>query len=102
MELSATMVVEIGKNWVEADADTAEAIDFMEYYAREGLRYSQETPLVKINGEDNHQVIYHLELVLLFHHEFPSCHNNRYDNSCTCYRQHSCFETSIRYTSHSI
>lgn len=56
MELSATMVVEIGKNWVEADADTAEAIDFMEYYAREGLRYSQETPLMRINGEDNHQV----------------------------------------------
>lgn len=55
MELSATMVVEIGKNWVEADADVAEAIDFLEYYAREGLRYSQETPLVKINGEDNHQ-----------------------------------------------
>src|SRR4051794_34773169 len=26
-ELSAMMVVEVGKNWVEADADTAEAID---------------------------------------------------------------------------
>ena len=33
-EFSATMVMEVGKSWVEADADTAEAIDFMEYYAR--------------------------------------------------------------------
>lgn len=54
MELNAVMVCEVGKNWVEADADTAEAIDFLEFYAREGMRYSEETPLVKIAGEDNH------------------------------------------------
>lgn len=34
-EFSATMVLEVGKSWVEADGDTAEAIDFMEYYARQ-------------------------------------------------------------------
>ena len=34
-ELAATMALEIGKTWVEADADTAEAIDFCEFYARE-------------------------------------------------------------------
>lgn len=28
-EFSATMVMEIGKNWGEADGDTAEAIDFL-------------------------------------------------------------------------
>jgi 1-pyrroline-5-carboxylate dehydrogenase len=28
-EFSAMMVLEVGKNWVEADIDTAEAIDFM-------------------------------------------------------------------------
>lgn len=33
-EFSAWMVFEVGKSWVEADADTAEAIDFLEYYAR--------------------------------------------------------------------
>src|SRR6266567_3285936 len=32
---SATMVYEAGKTWPEADGDTAEAIDFLEYYARE-------------------------------------------------------------------
>ncbi len=37
-EFSALMVLEAGKTWVEADADTAEAIDFMEFYGREMLR----------------------------------------------------------------
>ncbi|GIL13901.1 MAG: L-glutamate gamma-semialdehyde dehydrogenase [Chloroflexota bacterium] len=37
-EFSATMVLEVGKSWAEADADTAEAIDFMEYYARQAIR----------------------------------------------------------------
>lgn len=42
-EFSAVMVLEAGKNWVEADADTAEAIDFLEYYAREILRIADST-----------------------------------------------------------
>ncbi|MGP1345910.1 MAG: proline dehydrogenase family protein [Phycisphaerales bacterium] len=33
-ELSAVMIKEAGKTWREADADTCEAIDFCEYYAR--------------------------------------------------------------------
>ena len=32
---NAWMIYEVGKSWAEADGDTAEAIDFMEYYARE-------------------------------------------------------------------
>lgn len=46
-EFSAMMVLEAGKNWVEADADTAEAIDFMEFYAREALRFAGKQPLIK-------------------------------------------------------
>ena len=53
-EFSAMMVYEEGKNWVEADADTAEAIDFMEYYSREMLRYAEGYPLVKIPTETNY------------------------------------------------
>lgn len=34
-DFNAAMVLEAGKSWVEADADTAEAIDFMDYYARQ-------------------------------------------------------------------
>ena len=34
-EFSALMTKEVGKPWPEADADTAEAIDFLEYYGRQ-------------------------------------------------------------------
>ena len=33
-ECNAWLVLEAGKNWPEAEADTCEAIDFCEYYAR--------------------------------------------------------------------
>ena len=46
-ELSAWMIHEVAKTWAEADGDTAEAIDFCEFYAREMLRYAGEQPLVK-------------------------------------------------------
>jgi 1-pyrroline-5-carboxylate dehydrogenase len=50
-EFSAWMVYEVGKNWAEADADTAECIDFCEFYAREAMRLSRvETP-VQLPGE---------------------------------------------------
>ncbi len=53
-ELSAWMIYEVAKSWAEADGDTAEAIDFCEFYARELLRYAGDQPLVKLQGEDNH------------------------------------------------
>ncbi|MBK8382002.1 MAG: L-glutamate gamma-semialdehyde dehydrogenase [Ignavibacteria bacterium] len=52
-EFSAMMVYEVGKNWAEADGDTAEAIDFMEYYAREMLRYDEGMSVVSSPGEKN-------------------------------------------------
>ncbi|MHC4606065.1 MAG: L-glutamate gamma-semialdehyde dehydrogenase [Planctomycetota bacterium] len=51
--VSATMVVECGKSWVEADADTAESIDFLEFYGREALRYDEPKPLTLVPGEKN-------------------------------------------------
>jgi 1-pyrroline-5-carboxylate dehydrogenase len=56
-EFSAVMVYEVGKTWPEADADTAEAIDFIEFYAREMLRYAAKQPVTKISGEKN-EVVY--------------------------------------------
>lgn len=53
-ELSALMVYEVSKTWAEADGDTAEAIDFCEFYGREMLRWSEEQPLTRIPGENNH------------------------------------------------
>ena len=52
-ELSAWMVLEVGKTWGEADGDTAEAIDFCDFYAREMLRYAAPQPITKIEGEVN-------------------------------------------------
>jgi 1-pyrroline-5-carboxylate dehydrogenase len=40
-EFSAAMVLEVGKSWVEADADTAEAIDFLAYYARQMMHLAE-------------------------------------------------------------
>jgi 1-pyrroline-5-carboxylate dehydrogenase len=51
----ALMIAEVGKTWIEAEADTAEAIDFLEYYAREALRLAEVAPLVPSPlPEDNH------------------------------------------------
>ena len=46
-EFSAWMVFEVGKSWVEADADTAEAIDFLEYYARQMMRLDNASSLLE-------------------------------------------------------
>src|SRR6266704_632056 len=53
-EMSAWMIHEVAKSWPEADGDTAEAIDFLEFYGREMLRYAEPQPLTKMTGEDNH------------------------------------------------
>ncbi len=50
-ELNAVEILEVGKPWPEADADVAEAIDFLEFYGREMLRYAGEHPVVKLPGE---------------------------------------------------
>ena len=55
-ELSAWMVLEVGKSWVEADADLAEAVDFCEFYAREMLRLAQPQPLIPYEPEENETV----------------------------------------------
>jgi len=45
LEFNAWLVYEVGKSWAEAEAETAEAIDFMEFYARQALRYASSQPL---------------------------------------------------------
>ncbi|MEP7293723.1 MAG: aldehyde dehydrogenase family protein, partial [Chloroflexota bacterium] len=53
-EFSAMMVLEVGKSWVEADADTSEAIDFLEYYARQALRiFDSSSLLVEYPNEED-------------------------------------------------
>jgi len=52
-ELAAWMVMEVSKNWVEADAGVAEAIDFLEFYAREMMRLALPQPVTPYTDEEN-------------------------------------------------
>jgi 1-pyrroline-5-carboxylate dehydrogenase len=52
-ELAAWEVFEAGKNYLEAIADVAEAIDFCEYYARESLKLADPVPTYDHPGEEN-------------------------------------------------
>ena len=52
-ELSAWICYEVGKTWPEADADTAETIDFLEFYGREMLRLAGPQPVTPMKGERN-------------------------------------------------
>ncbi|MCD4837674.1 L-glutamate gamma-semialdehyde dehydrogenase [Neobacillus sedimentimangrovi] len=52
-EFSAYLVKEAGKPWKEADADTSEAIDFLEFYARQMLRIKDGFPVNSRDGEYN-------------------------------------------------
>jgi len=53
IELAAWEVLEVGKNWAEADADVCEAIDYLEYYGREMIRLGSATRLGDAPGEEN-------------------------------------------------
>ncbi|EFL49218.1 delta-1-pyrroline-5-carboxylate dehydrogenase [Solidesulfovibrio fructosivorans JJ]] len=52
--LSATQVLEVGKQWDQAYNDVGEAIDFLEYYAREALRLGAPKRMGREPGEKNH------------------------------------------------
>lgn len=53
-ELSAVMIKEAGKTWREADADTCEAIDFCEYYARLAVPLFEPERIGRFVGELDH------------------------------------------------
>ena len=55
-ELEALVCYEVGKTWVEADADIAETIDFCEFYGREMLRLGEPQKLTPMRGERNYLV----------------------------------------------
>lgn len=54
-EFSSWLLLEAGKTRAEADADTAECIDFLEYYGRQMLQLSErgKQTLISYPGEDN-------------------------------------------------
>ncbi|PBB05110.1 MULTISPECIES: L-glutamate gamma-semialdehyde dehydrogenase [Salimicrobium] len=56
-EFSSYLAYEVGKPWKEADADTAEAIDFLEYYGRQAVELKNGKHVESREGEHN-QYIY--------------------------------------------
>jgi RHH-type proline utilization regulon transcriptional repressor/proline dehydrogenase/delta 1-pyrroline-5-carboxylate dehydrogenase len=52
-ELAALQVRECAKPWPEADADVCEAIDFLEYYARQAVELEARRELLQPPGEHN-------------------------------------------------
>jgi 1-pyrroline-5-carboxylate dehydrogenase len=55
-EMNALICYEAGKTWPEADADTAETIDFCEFYGREMLRLAGPQKVTPMKGEKNYLV----------------------------------------------
>ncbi len=51
LEYMAWLVFEVSKNWLEADADISETIDFCEFYGREALRLAGAEPPIQLPGE---------------------------------------------------
>ena len=53
LELAALAVRECAKPWAEADGDVCEAIDFLEYYARQAIAVERGPELMQVPGERN-------------------------------------------------
>jgi RHH-type proline utilization regulon transcriptional repressor/proline dehydrogenase/delta 1-pyrroline-5-carboxylate dehydrogenase len=53
LDLAALVVRECAKPWPEADADVCEAIDFLEYYARQGIALARRDAVRQLPGERN-------------------------------------------------
>lgn len=56
-ELSAWMTLEASKNYAESEADVAEAIDFIEYYARQAMALAEPLHTHYYPGEENTSVL---------------------------------------------
>ncbi|MBM2814844.1 MAG: delta-1-pyrroline-5-carboxylate dehydrogenase [Ignavibacteria bacterium] len=53
VEICSWMTAESGKNFIEADGDLCEAVDFLEFYALEAKRYAKLQPLTQMKNEIN-------------------------------------------------
>jgi len=52
-DFCALLTLEVGKNYAEADVETAEAIDFLEYYARRAMKLAGPLETFPYPGEEN-------------------------------------------------
>lgn len=52
-DFAAWQTFEAGKNWAEAEADVAEAVDFCRYYAHQAIEMDKPLPVYRYPGETN-------------------------------------------------
>ena len=93
-ELTALEVRECAKPWVEADADVCEAIDFIEYYARQALELEEGRPLhgrARRAQRDALPPAWSVRSDLAL--ELPAGDPGRHGRRCACSRQHRRPET---------
>ncbi len=62
LEFDALLVLEAGKSWNEAEADSSEAIDFIEFYARQALRLDAPHPLTQSPLQDEINEAFYIPL----------------------------------------
>ncbi len=55
-EINAWMISESGKNYLESDADLAEGIDFLNYYANEAIRLDKGMEVIDTWGDINRTI----------------------------------------------
>jgi len=84
------------RNWAEADGDVAEAIDFMEFYGREMLRYAQPQPLVPIRRAQR-VALHSAGVGAVILHGISLRHYGRHDHRGHRYRKYRGAETLQRY-----
>ena len=53
LELAAWMVYELDKAWDEAEGEVAEAVDFLEWYARQAFKLEEPAELARLPNEAN-------------------------------------------------
>ena len=57
LDLAALEVRECAKPWAEADADVCEAIDFLEYYARQAVELERAPELLQVPRRAQHDAL---------------------------------------------
>jgi 1-pyrroline-5-carboxylate dehydrogenase len=62
LEFDSLLVLEAGKSWNEAEADSSEAIDFIEFYARQALLYAAPQPLTQSPLQDEINEAFYIPL----------------------------------------
>ena len=101
-EFSALMTKEAGKPWSEADADTAEAIDFLEYYGRQMLTINRIDDVVLSRKDMERNEYRYIPLgvgAIISPWNFPLAILTGMSSACDCFRKCSIIKTSINNTS---